>query len=289
MLHTVARTLVHEGFVVVPQHIHKIAKTFIEDAMESGERLIRFWSELKCQISLCREGETKPDFGLIDTRDVPGKDLKFYLHVAFDLREMIAKVPDLALALRPYQGDIGRLLMLYHALNKFNLELFSEISQALPDVTGLRGASNSFKETITKSIPGGTTVLRGLLYPKGPRQAGAQPHFDIGFMANHLGDKGGSLLARLTLDSEETENISPAHGEMLIFPGLKALVVSGGKLVPLYHSATADSGQDRQAFVQFNHVFCPSVKSGDGKKYHPVFAQVGILDPNEWYSSFYGR
>lgn len=289
MLHKYAKTLVHEGFVIVPPHIHNIPVHLIEEAAEAGEHLIRFWSQLDCQRSLCREGEDDPDFGLIDTRDVPGKDLKFFLHIAFDLREMIAKVPDLFATLQPYHGDITILLKLHRLINLFNVQLFTEISQMLPEIVGLERAVSDFKQSYIRSVPDSTTVLRVLLYPNMPKQVGAQAHFDIDFMTSHLGDKGGSLRAHKTLGSDEGENVSPPHGSILVFPGLKAFVISGGKLVPLYHSAKSDPGEDRQAFVQFSHVPCSYVNSGDGKNYGHVFDHLQISDPTSWYEKFWRK
>lgn len=285
MLKQVVQTLINEHVVCVPPSVHKIPIGLFDAANESGERLIKYMAGLPCQTSFTRPWETSPDIGLIDTRNQPDKDLKFFLHVSFDFKQLIATVPELQKALHPYQTDIETMLSLHASLNGFTAQLLDEIRRSMPEVAGLDSIVSDFMRSCSRPVPSGNSVLRRLLYPEMPEQTGAAPHFDIDFVADHMGDFGGKLLAHPTLGEGKTQIVSPPPGYMTVFFGLKAFVASGGRLVPLFHSATTEPGQDRHALVQFNHTATiPSVKSGGGKKFNHLFKAVGIESPESWYA-----
>jgi hypothetical protein len=96
-----------------------------------------------------------------------------------------------------------------------------------------------------------------LWYPGVDLQRGAKPHIDRGLLAIHLGDKGGDLIKLAGPDDEVGQVISPDPGEAVIFPGVKALWASGGKVSPMWHKSTTVPGQDRLATVSFWHIELP--------------------------------
>lgn len=111
-------------------------------------------------------------------------------------------------------------------------------------------------------------VLRLLHYTAQDKPAGATVHPDRSCLTAHPGGLGGGLFWTDTLDGEPRGDIEPALGELAIFPGVKAQIMTrqaelagcpGETLSALLHGSETNPGEARSAAVFFAH--CHTQKS----------------------------
>jgi hypothetical protein len=276
---------VRDGYVIVPQHIHKIPTKTIARAIDSSQALIEAMAQFDCQTALLRYGEREPELGLVHRTPDDGKDIKYFLHLAHDLRFLIKTVPELEIKLRPHRHHIAVLEALYYDVYFFlnvvllhaKLEVLA-LRQLTPDLI------ERFNKSFTESLPDSTSTLRGLWYPASQAHQGARGHFDRSFITAHLGDRGGSLLGHREMGLGQAFDISPKFGQILLFWGVKALMLSQGTLMPLWHSATTRPDEDRQALVLFGHVEIPHLVDDALVGYQEFCRAQGIDNAQEFYT-----
>jgi hypothetical protein len=243
-------------------------------------------AQFDCQTALLRAGESEPELGLVHRTPKDGKDIKYFFHLAHDLRVLIKTVPELAIQLKPYQHHIAALEALYYDVYFFlNVVLLhaklevKALRQLRPDII------HRFNKSFTASLPDSTSTLRGLWYPASQAHQGARGHFDRSFITAHLGDRGGSLLGHREIGSGQAFDVSPKTGQILLFWGVKALMLSQGTLMPLWHSATTRPDEDRQALVLFGHIDLPQPVDDALVGYQEFCRAQGIDDAQGFYAT----
>ena len=264
MLDNYVKDLVHGGFAVVPSSHHNVSVHLIEGANEASQNLIRTMSELRCETGFSRLGEgDDKDIGLIERiRDRDG-ETKFFLHYTHELRDFIEQRDILRDALSNHWGDLAKLDRLRYEISRFIIDVLKLVEIEAGDKidrSQIEKLPDAFIRTYFESITFSTTVLRSLWYPPTEDQVGAEGHLDRDFLTAHLGDRGGKLYGHRELGPGKRFDLSPSIGEIALFWGVRAPIISNGFLKPLYHSADAHPGEDRQALVQFNNLPTPQLQ-----------------------------
>lgn len=282
-LNDCATALVHEGFVIVPPHLHNIPVQLIEDAGEANFELIKVLMSLDCQTRFFRPGEAEAEVGLVPPR--AGKDIKYFLHTAHDFMSFVRSVRTLQCALTPHRLKIDGLLGLYDELNFLNQRLLNRVCDLVPVWHG-RNAEvvGSYTDSCQRSIPDGTTTLRGLWYKAEDKHEGAQGHIDRSLLTDHLGDIGGTLYGHRVMGDNQSFTVSPPSGHILVFWGIKAPILTNGFLKPLWHSARSYPGEDRRAHVLFGHIRTPVQIDCSKEAFKQFCRQQEISDGQDWYA-----
>ena len=287
MLEQYVKSLVHEGFTIVPPHVHNIPVTLMEAASAASIKLIKHMSEFDCTVNFTRPGEDEPDIGLIHRLPEEGKDIKYFLHTTPDFRSIIERDHELWERLVFFQREIEYLNSLYFELNNLVLNVLKLLPAEGLFLDPLSQIIQSYRRSGFRSIPNATTTLRGLWYPAKENHKGAEGHPDKGLITAHSGDSGGSLYGHREKGDGKAFKVSPDKGHILLIWGVKAPILSDGKLKPLWHSATASPGEDRIAQVLFGHV--RTIKPVyDAKSALADFCvSRGIMDVDAWYEELW--
>lgn len=286
MVRSYVTSLVRDGYVIVPQHIHKIPLKTIARAIDSSQALIQIMTRLDCPTKFTRAGEHEAEVGLVHRAPKEGKDIKYFFHLAHDLRLLIKTVPELESRLKPHRQHIAALEALYYDLFYFLKVVVLHTQLAVFALRELRPSlAEQFSKTFTESLPDSTSTLRGLWYPASESHRGARGHFDRSFITAHLGDRGGSLFGHREMGTGQAFDISPETGQILLFWGVKALIHSQGALKPLWHSATTRPDEDRQALVLFGHIDLPQPIEDAMMGYQQFCTAYGIKDPHAFYAA----
>lgn len=280
-----ASALVHEGFVIVPPHLHNISVTLIEEASDASFELIKFMAELQCQTRFYRKGETDPDVGLVHRTPEEGKDIKYFLHVAHDFMSFVGTCPSLKVALTPFGQEIKALMDLYCDLNFLNQSLLARMCDLVPTWQGKQAeVVGAYADSCTTSIPDGTTTLRGLWYKAKEKHKGARGHYDRGLLTNHLGDFGGTLFGHREKSTGGAFVVSPPRGHILVFLGIKAPILTEGFLKPMWHSASSNPKEDRRALVLFGHVRTKQQINCNKEAFKAFCKDHSIVDGDTWHA-----
>jgi len=238
-----------------------VDESIIDDATGAYLALIEACRESTDSWSLTRPGEEPkgpedkhggPDVGLIDLTDgkTKGRDIKWFFHYAPDLVQL-ANQSGLSITPQMREG-IKAMHRAYLHINQQICLFAAQLEEAVPGYFVKPGFAGRLEKTAQDFRPFTTTTLRGLWYPDVPAQKGAKLHIDRSTLTGHCGDKNGELFA-LVGKNQERIVISPPRGHMVIFPGVRILFETNGRLRPLPHGSTNQPGKDRMAMVQFGH------------------------------------
>lgn len=266
-----AAELLEQGYVRVPipQEEQDLIGTLQEEYIAFlarrptlGER--REWSFMV-------PGEKESDEGILIRHGKNGGDHKFALHWRITTR---SHVEDAELSF----SAADRCFFAHHD------QLFwmcAQQTRALArglDAHGVFGFSvhdalcNCYEGVSAYSAP----VNRQLDYPPQEDEKRAGVHLDRSFITRHMGDSGGHLFASNEAE-DELENVSPHPGEVLYFFGVKAYILSQGKIEPLWHGSKAAPGERRLAIPHFAHVHTkePVVTAKESYNHHrDLFSEV---------------
>lgn len=250
---SLVRTLLSEGMVLV-----SVDQTLVDDALGACLELITMFQDDPGKCSYTRAGEYEPEVGLVYRPGKNGSDHKYFFHYSHDLQFPVEATK-----------QCGVLKKLYEMLGLLSLTIGQQLDDEYSELFSSPLAPNIL-QCLLQSLPYSTTTLRGLWYPNTVDRNGAKAHIDRSFITAHLGDEGGNLWAILNPDDEQGVPVSPPKGKALLFFGVKALHVSGGRLKPLRHRSTVEQDGDRKALVQFTHLDV-NVLVSDAKKAHDAF------------------
>lgn len=250
----VIRQLLENGCAVVPASVHGISSTQITDGCAAGVELVHYLADLSCETCLTRPGESEPDALLIKRDGTQKKDLKYFLHISQNVRDLIGEHPELMAALECKNDALRAVQRLDLEINVFVQKFLKALQLKADGLFGGVDLASAFRQTIHRSIPNSSTMLRYLWYPPEPGQAGASAHIDRCFLTVHFGDEGGTLLGHRAWNGGDTFVLSPAPGDLSLFWGVKAFMASNARLFPLKHSSTASVTMPRTAMVKFCHL-----------------------------------
>ncbi len=280
---TTARDVVNElvtrGYVRVPFEVHRIPEELIRTVSDTMASVIKQSRQFDERFTLTRRGESEPDMLLVHRGVAEGKDHKSFVHYSHDIpislqKEIIERIPTWV--------SLSRLQL---ELNRFVERICAVLETEHSSLFGAQ-LSPLFRRSVTRSIPYSTTTLRGVFYPPSLEQKGAKAHFDRSFLTAHLGDQGGNLYAHHALQRGSSVSVSPRTGEILLFWGVKAFMLSQGRVVPLYHSASTLQYRERRALVRFNHLTVGK-KVIDARTHYDETCRRLRLDPLDVYASAY--
>lgn len=275
----VVNELVSKGYVKVPLEVHRIPDELIRTAIDTMSSVIKKSNHFDKRFTLTRRGESEPDMLLVHRHAEEGKDHKSFMHYSHDIPKQL-------------QAEISRIVPNWNTLQRLDIELNRFIENVCgvleKEHKALFGIelSSRFRRSITRSMPYNTTTLRGVYYPPSLEQKGAKAHFDRCFITAHLGDQGGNLYAHHALQRGSSVSVSPKSGEILLFWGVKAFMLSRGAVVPLYHSASTLQYRERRALVRFNHL-AVGKKVVDARAYYDETCRRLKLDPLDVYARVY--
>lgn len=278
-IHDVVNKLVTRGYVQVPFEVHRIPEELISTASDTMASFIRQSRQFDERFTITRRGESEPDMLLVHRGAAEGKDHKSFVHYSHDIpttlqKEILGRVPTWV-----------SLQTLETELNRFIESVCFVLEARYPSLFGA-SLVPLFRNSVTRSIPYSTTTLRGVFYPPSLEQKGAKAHFDRSFLTAHLGDQGGNLYAHHALQRGSSVSVSPRTGEILLFWGVKAFILSRGRVVPLFHSASTLQYRERRALVRFNHVTVGK-KVIDARTHYDETCRRLRLDPLDVYAQAY--
>lgn len=235
--------LINNGYMFIPIDSVKVdaAKAVWKWIMDKEKNSLE-------GVPITRRGEPESDLGHIIRAGDEGGDKKHFLHIAHDL--CLYMTPFQRREFRLYEQEYLVLEDLRKHLNQVAFAVAQALDQEYED-TFVEPLLSKVKRSTDTSTPYATTTLRSLWYPPDPDQTGAGNHIDRNLFSIHVGDSGGQLLGFEGGEFGPEFVITPPPGYAVVFFGVKVLYLTDGRIMPLWHGSTVESGKPRTAMVQF--------------------------------------
>ena len=192
-------------------------------------------------------GEQEADTGLVCLDGTGGRDNKWFFHTNTYLQTQLAQLTAVA------SHSDRQFLRFNRELYNYACSIGEAIMVALDDLYKL-DISDKYRLTCRYASPYNTTTLRSLFYQDLPFQLGACAHVDKSLISIHFGDIGGQLLRLSERADDQGVIVSPPPGFAIAFWGVKAIEVTSGRILPMWHRSITAPGTDRFAQVHFCHV-----------------------------------
>ncbi len=285
MTNPIVTALVEQGYVELTPEQHRVDPSLMVQANRINHRLINSLSRFGEAAAVWRSGEHEADLFLMQRTGSSGTDQKAFLHIAHDLDDHLP--PFITSSLTQIEiDDLKRLRFFFFELHRCVGAVVRGVTQRYPALFP-SDIIDRYHAAAMVSQPYATSCLRGLAYPAQANQGGAKAHFDRDFITAHCGDEGGQLFGHTSLTGGVPLPLSPKPGNILLFWGIKAMLLSEGAVMPLRHSATAVPNVERRALVFFGQVDSPEPVANAQQTWEQYWQSRGVDNPSVPYERWF--